>query len=372
MGIVLHILQIIGIALLILLAVAVFLVIFVLITPLRYKLIVNYDAQDSKEYIGYLNLSWLLSIIRCKVKMGLKGIEYEFRLFGFKSKLLEKLIFNSDKESSEDIEEDIEENIEENKADISNNKEIAQNKAEDKKIEGKCETNDELDIDLEDKDDDLDHTEENLLEDIEDIWEDLVSETDDDNSYEKERKKKFSFKDIFNKDVFNKDNLKKISPVYIIKKIIGFIKGIFKGTKALVKAIYKTIKQIIYKYELAIELWEKKSTQIAIDRLKKYISKLCKHISPRKKKINVRIGFEDPSQTGYFLAGLGVVYGVLGNMLNVNPNFEEEECKIDCVFSGRMNLLTLGIFFIRIVKDKAIKRLLKNIDKLKEDYSNVG
>ena len=158
----------------------------------------------------------------------------------------------------------------------------------------------------------------------------------------------------------------------MVKKIISFLKNIFKGIKGIIRAIIKTIKVLMRKYELVITLWEKKSTQIAIERIKRYVFKLCRHILPRKKKINIRIGFEDPAQTGYVLAGLGIIYGALGNILNVKPNFEDKECKIDGYFIGKINLITLGIIFLKIVRDKAIKRLLNNIDKLKEDISNVG
>ena len=70
------------------------------------------------------------------------------------------------------------------------------------------------------------------------------------------------------------------------------------------------------------------------------------------------------------LAIIGSLYGVIGDTLKVNPNFEDKECKIKCKFIGNMTRLNLGINFIKFMRDKAIKRLISNIDKLKEDLSN--
>lgn len=365
MATVLHILQIIGISILILLAIIFLLFIFILIDPIRYKLILDYDAYDTKEEIGCLKLNWLLNIVRCNVYIGLKGIKYDFRLFGFKSNLLDKYLGN-DKEDTEDKvdslevknEEDANKNIDTISDNLYNN--------EDKIKEIDKETN-KIDVNkkiIETKDD-----EKEVLDDIEEIWEDLVSDTPDIDTYDKKEKKSL-FKTLFNQR--EKFSFKKILPKYLVKKIISFLKNIFKGIKGIIRAIIKTIKVLMRKYELVITLWEKKSTQIAIERIKRYVFKLCRHILPRKKKINIRIGFEDPAQTGYVLAGLGIIYGALGNILNVKPNFEDKECKIDGYFIGKMNLITLGIIFMKIVRDKAIKRLLNNIDKLKEDISNVG
>jgi hypothetical protein len=132
------------------------------------------------------------------------------------------------------------------------------------------------------------------------------------------------------------------------------------------------IKKTIYRYELIIDFLDKRSTSVAIDNLKKYLAKICKHIKPRKAKIQIDIGFDNPATTGQALACLGPLYGLIGNTLIVRPNFEEKILIIDFELKGRMTALKLGIIAIRVVKDKAIKRFIKNIDKLKEDLANGG
>ena len=230
MATVLHILQIIGISILILLAIIFLLFIFILIDPIRYKLILDYDAYDTKEEIGCLKLNWLLNIVRCNVYIGLKGIKYDFRLFGFKSNLLDKYLGN-DKEDTEDKvdslvvknEEDAYKNIDTISDNLYNN--------EDKIKEIDKETN-KIDVNkkiIETKDD-----EKEVLDDIEEIWEDLVSDTPDIDTYDKKEKKSL-FKTLFNQR--EKFSFKKILPKYLVKKIISFLKNIFKGIKGIIRAI---------------------------------------------------------------------------------------------------------------------------------------
>ena len=197
---------------------------------------------------------------------------------------------------------------------------------------------------------------------------DLVSDEENeenvyDNSFNEKGLKGFfsNLKHIDFKRLTFKNFIRELKKVFL--RIIYTIRDI-------IKAIYKSAKKICEKYNLIVDLWNKKSTQVAITRIKNYVGKLCRSILPKKKLINIDLGFEDPAYTGIALAFIGSLYGFIGETLKVNPNFEEKECRINCKLIGKMSVFSLGIIFIRIMKDKAIKRLISNIDKLKEDLSN--
>lgn len=364
-----HILQIIGIIILVLLAIVIALLLIVLFDPIRYRFLLNYDAyKDDNNNYCFIKLRWLLNIVSCRIDIGLKGIDYDFRLFGFKSKLLDKYLFDKsddDIDKNDDLFDNDDEmsgnnasinNLNENEDsvnEVKNNKEIVENYTEE---------NPELDI----KEGQEDSTE--LLDEIEEIWEDLVSEDENDQDEFESISGKKSFNKLF-KDLKHID-FKRLTLKKFFREFIKTIGKIIESIKGVIKAIIKSVKKLYEKYELISIMWNKKSTQVAIIRIKNYVSKLCKSILPKKKSIDIDIGFEDPAQTGMVLAIIGSLYGVIGDTLKVNPNFEDKECKIKCKFIGNMTLLNLGIIFIKFMRDKAIKRLISNIDKLKEDLSN--
>ena len=222
-----HILQIIGIIILVLLAIVIALLLIVLFDPIRYRFLLNYDAyKDDNNNYCFIKLRWLLNIVSCRIDIGLKGIDYDFRLFGFKSKLLDKYLFDKsddDIDKNDDLFDNDDEmsgnnasinNLNENEDsvnEVKNNKEIVENYTEE---------NPELDI----KEGQEDSTE--LLDEIEEIWEDLVSEDENDQDEFESISGKKSFNKLF-KDLkhidFKRLTLKKFFR-FVIKDLSSIIK----------------------------------------------------------------------------------------------------------------------------------------------------
>lgn len=359
LGAVFKVLGIIGIILLIILAIAILLILFVVIAPLKYKFIFNYDKDKEHRNSCYLKLNWLCHIVRCRIDIGLHGIDYELRLFGFKSRLLDKYLGKDDEDDTDEYEakdnefntddynyndyEDI--NLDNSSNDMMQDDTI---RLIDEDYSSNSDSNNgEKDI--------SEH--EMLLDEIEEIWEDLISESEYEyDDYDEEDESKFSWKKIF-----------RTNPV---KLLIGYIKILIRRVKAFFVGVLNTINALLRKYELVVELWDKRSTQAAIEKIIDYVYRLGKHIKPKKTKIKLHYGFDDPAFTGQVLGAVGIVYGFVGDIIEVNPDFEEEKMEVDCLISGKMRVLNLGIIVIKVARDKVLKRLLKNIDKLKEDLKD--
>ena len=364
LGTVLHVLSIIGTVLLVILAILIVLILFVAFAPLKYKFVVKYNAYADTNNICFVKLSWLWHIVKFRADISREGMDYTFRLFGFKSKLLDKYL---DKDSDDEIDdyEELDDSL------------VTFGSSIDETIDDKIHTSldeddynkynynkdnsneDNMHTDIENGMDRENNSKDNqLLDEIEQIWEDLISDNEDfnDDYTEEKDNKKGKWKKIFTTNPF--------------KLFTQFIKEIIKHIKNIIKGIINTIKSLVRKYELVMELLEKKSTIAAIERIKRYVSKLCSHIKPKKAKIRLNIGFEDPSKTGYILGAIGTIYGFIGKIIDVRPNFEDEELDVDVLIAGRMRVFNLGIIGFRIMKDKAIKILTKNIGKLKEDIGN--
>ncbi len=93
----------------------------------------------------------------------------------------------------------------------------------------------------------------------------------------------------------------------------------------------------------------------------KYLVKIIKWILPKKVEINMEIGLEDPSITGYIAAVTSIVYVVTKKNVVVVPNFNEEVMKGYFKIRGRLYLYQLVYYIIRVILDKRVRRLIKEV-----------
>lgn len=339
------ILKILGIILLVLLGVALLLVVIVLFVPIHYRYIGRYDRDNKQDNCSYLLIRWIARILSCRIDIGINGVSYTFRIFGIKSRLLDRLLSDSDDiyEEDDDI-EDVPEN------DI--NKEMAEKSVEIGTSESKVDDKNDEDIDE--------------MDEIESIWEELVEDDEVDEVYniiknKEQKNKKFDWRSF----------VKYLNPINLARLIKDKLKQIIKVIINLIKSIIHLVRKTYVKYEIIQKYWNNKATIQGIDRIREYVNKICKSILPKKKKIELNIGFENPAHTGYVLALLGPVYGQLGNSMVVRPDFNETKLELTCELKGRIRGINILIITLRVIKDKALKRFMKIVDKLKEELNNV-
>ncbi|QHQ62516.1 DUF2953 domain-containing protein [Anaerocolumna sedimenticola] len=97
------------------------------------------------------------------------------------------------------------------------------------------------------------------------------------------------------------------------------------------------------------------------------IKKVLKHIRPTKLQMELEFGTGDPCSTGQILGVMAVFYSFYGRSIQVIPNFEEEILEGSMFCTGRIRLLTLLIICIQLILDKNFRKLLNNLKALKED-----
>lgn len=100
--------------------------------------------------------------------------------------------------------------------------------------------------------------------------------------------------------------------------------------------------------ELVHFLWEK-------------IKKLFRIIKPKKYRIKVRYGFEEPETTGWLAVRLAVIYGLLGMDIELIPDFEQQIFEGEVYLKGRMRLFGIlllagQVYFNRLVKEKLLNK----------------
>lgn len=128
---------------------------------------------------------------------------------------------------------------------------------------------------------------------------------------------------------------------YTITKICDKIKHIIKNTRYYIKII---------KSNTFHRAWTVCSGQVI---------SLLKGVLPNKIKGNLLIGTGDPASTGQVLSVYGILYPLLGNHINITPDFEQQVLEGELFIKGEITLFkavkTAGIIYF----NKDLRRLIK-------------
>ena len=98
-------------------------------------------------------------------------------------------------------------------------------------------------------------------------------------------------------------------------------------------------------------------TQNALSLLLFSLKRLLFHIRPRKYRLYLRYGFEDPSLTGEIFGFYNSLYPIHMGKPDIEPDFENKCIDLDAYLKGWIQLVFLLTAFIRLYFDKDVKRL---------------
>lgn len=137
-----------------------------------------------------------------------------------------------------------------------------------------------------------------------------------------------------------------------VHKIMETVRGILNKSISAKEAVQEKIQKFSdivndeENKELVRFLWEK-------------IKKLFKIIKPKKYRIKIRYGFEEPETTGWLAVRLAVIYGLLGMDIELIPDFEQQILEGEVYLKGRMRLFGIlllagQVYFNRLVKEKLL------------------
>lgn len=157
----------------------------------------------------------------------------------------------------------------------------------------------------------------------------------------------------------------------IYRRTVRKISGFFRKVKLFFQKLFEKIKNIKYtilnvkdKLEHVQEsiVWyyevlSREESKQAIEKGKKQIVRLLKHIKPKRVKGNVLFGFSDPAVTGEVLGFLSMFYPIMGNHISVIPDFEREVFLGDFFVKGRIRIFNLLQICWNVMFDEDIKTL---------------
>lgn len=148
------------------------------------------------------------------------------------------------------------------------------------------------------------------------------------------------------------------------KTLRSRIYSVYFKIKAFIQRIRNLIKKLKKDKEKAehlLELWKKEETQITWQRAKKKFWKIIKALFPGKWKITGIIGFSDPAVTGYLMGALGCLYPVLGQKVEIIPDFEKEIKNIKGMGKGHIRLGNLFYQLVSFVLNKSCIQFIRLI-----------
>lgn len=154
---------------------------------------------------------------------------------------------------------------------------------------------------------------------------------------------------------------KKLGIVQKIKIILMKFVSFFKNIKFTFHKVCDTIVKIKMNIAYYLRVLQLDSTKRAFAACQKQLKYVLRKILPRKYRINLHLGFDDPAVMGEVLAVWGMFYPLHMGNIDIQPEFEQSVMEGDFSFRGH---ISVGVF-VRVACtmffDKDIKRLVRHL-----------
>lgn len=326
MHIVILVLKIIGIVLLCILGLVLLILAALLFVPFRYEMDISGDLQE-KALNGKAYVRWLLRIVSFKTDiLSPKDIRYTLRIFGIPFK---RGSFGGGEEES-------------------NASETSEEAKEDAKDTAKPETEAKPEAAAESASQETSEETVTFSEEQGEASEETGTETSEEQAAEESESEEEK-----------KPGIRKR-----IKDKIDQLKAKASSLLDSVKALFELLKR---KKGLLAKYIRKKSTKRALKTAWVNVKWLLLHIAPKKYSGELSFGLKDPSLTGGICALISPVYVQIADKLQLYPDFEGE-LKVGGhgYMKGRIRLWGILIRALRVYRDKNIRKVIDEAQKVKE------
>ena len=316
LSVVLSVLKIVGISILVILAVALFLILLALFVPIRYKIDGNVprmrfgDDYDSERIEFTIKFHWLLHILSGRY-IHHQDDSFVIKIFGFKVFPRKE---KSEKKKKRDREDDPKEEIEVKKEDENDlSFEIGEKKEEKTEAEHKNDT------------------------DVDSV---TISEED----YEVEDR----------------------SIIDVVEDVISFIIKLIKTPQNVFRKIKYTISRVCGKINMIKSTLESETFKRAYDLVKGKLLRVLKMIMPDKSDSELYLGVGDPAIEAYVMGVYGMMYPFLLNKLVFIPDFNEKIVEADIHLKGHITLFTVLYCVCVCYFNKDVKKVIARFKKISE------
>ena len=124
------------------------------------------------------------------------------------------------------------------------------------------------------------------------------------------------------------------------------------------------IEKVEKKIDHVRQFLDREATQRTIERAKKLLIKIIKHLKPKKGGIWVHVGLGSAADTGMMLGKIVWLYPVFGKWLLIEPDFHHKVIEVKGDVKGRIRLGTLAIPALIFYLRKDTRRTIKLAKKI--------
>lgn len=360
--IILMIFKILGILVLALLGLAFFLILLMLLVPLRYRISGSYPGVPW----GKVKVTWLLHILSMTILYE-DGIKIAFRLFGFRLKKNVRKVLRDGEDMLVHATQVMDQPDELDEIRINRRDGASDALYTPEALDASC-TPEALEA-LENREISDASEEPNMLNTSSMINSLQVSEAEEAEKAVKAEKAKSQPESHLDADsqapVRRKarptlwwSGFKKKIEQALRKQIRRFL-SVFAKLKFLFWDICGKLKRMMEKVD-ELHAWLKdEKNKKTIRLLYRLIRKLIRHLIPARGRVEVVFGFDDPYVTGQALTAFSVIYPFFHKRLGVTPVFDKKIFTAKGTFKGRVRVGTLLVIAGRALLHKNFRVLLK-------------
>lgn len=142
--------------------------------------------------------------------------------------------------------------------------------------------------------------------------------------------------------------------------ILEKIRAWFSKIKCTFSRICDKIKLLGERKDKVLGFLKSEVHKDAFRRLKRETLRLLKHIRPGKGELQVIYGFEDPCTTGQVLAGLSLVYPLIGEYASIVPDFERSVLEGKAWIKGDIRLWHVAAFAWKLFWSRSVRETYRD------------
>lgn len=148
-----------------------------------------------------------------------------------------------------------------------------------------------------------------------------------------------------------------------LRNFVLRLKGFFRSVADKLHSMEKSIERLISKKDRIIAFLESETFNKAFESLKRNGLKLLKHIRPRKLRITLCYGMEDPSVTGKVFGAISCIRPYLPGRYDITPDFNEKCLDGSFLVRGHVILICIIPSIWHLYRDKNIRRCYHKFNK---------
>ena len=95
------------------------------------------------------------------------------------------------------------------------------------------------------------------------------------------------------------------------------------------------------------------------------LKRFFRFIRPKKMNLHIEFGCKNPEYTGYILAGISMIYPLIGEYTELQPDFERRVLKGKASIEGRFRIIYVLIIAWNLICDKNVRTTYRHIRRFK-------